>query len=311
MTAQISLTSVPAPLAPGMSAPQLRITHGLHQGVCLSLDKAAYVIGSAGAADLLLCDAGVVERHMALRFANGQVAIEALGGEVIVIGRHAREIKVPVGSGHRTYFPVDIRLGEARLTLTDTAAAPAHAAPLKSSRALKPHWIIALLLMFLCVGAFAFRGEAVAPTKVAQAPVPAVSNDRQSPGTAEAGVWLEKQLAAAGLNQIKVSETGGQLSLKGSYDPASKPRWMGVQQAFDSRYGQSVVLHAEVTPRAEIARPRVRFQAIWFGPNPYVVNESGKRLYPGAALADDWTLERIENDQVILARGEERFTFTL
>jgi len=42
-----------------------------------------------------------------------------------------------------------------------------------------------------------------------------------------------------------------------------------------------------------------------------VINDTGKRLYPGAALADDWTLDSIENNQVILARGEERFTFTL
>ena len=86
---------------------------------------------------------------------------------------------------------------------------------------------------------------------------------------------------------------------------------MSVQQAYDARFAQQVVLHPNVVARAEIAKPRVRFQAVWFGEKPYVINESGKRLYPGAALADDWTLERIERDQVILARGEERFTFTL
>ncbi len=71
------------------------------------------------------------------------------------------------------------------------------------------------------------------------------------------------------------------------------------------------MLNPRVAVRADAARPRVRFQAVWFGANPYVINDSGKRLYPGAALADNWVLERIENNQVILARGEERFTFTL
>ncbi|WP_442777753.1 SctD/MshK family protein, partial [Pseudomonas syringae pv. coryli] len=56
---------------------------------------------------------------------------------------------------------------------------------------------------------------------------------------------------------------------------------------------------------------RVRLQAVWFGRNPYVIDEHGKRVYPGAMLADDWTLESIEGDQVRLVRGQERFAFTL
>ncbi|WP_296180645.1 SctD/MshK family protein [Pseudomonas sp. UBA1879] len=311
MTAQISLTSTLASTVPGKRAPLLSITRGLHQGVCLSLDKAAYIVGSAGSADLLLSDAGIVERHMALRFSKGQVAVEALGGEILVIGRNAREIRIPLGSGHRAHLPVDIRLGTASLTLSDADSERPRADKPTYPLPFKPHWIIALALMFLCVGAFAFRGEPHTLAQAAPAPLPVTTASQHSADAADAGMWLEKQLATAGLNQIKVSETGGQLSVRGSYDPASKARWRAVQQAFDSRFGQAVVLHTAVTARAEVATPRVRFQAVWFGPDPYVVNEDGKRLYPGATVADDWTLERIENDQVILARGEERFTFTL
>ncbi|MEQ7921721.1 FHA domain-containing protein [Xanthomonas sp. WHRI 1810A] len=314
MTALISLTPVSGASAPAQVIPQLTITHGLHQGVSLALDKATYIIGSAAHADLLLSDAGIAERHLTLRFAGGQVAVEALGGQVIVIGRHAREIKVPVGSGHRARFPLDIRMGEARLTLTVTADPQARAERTVQVWRHKPQWIVALLLMFLCVGAFAFRGQPdFPPTTPAAEALTESPTPRQADTTsaAQARVWLEQQLAAANLNQITVNEHDGQLGVQGSYDPANKSRWVGVQQAYDGRFGQQVVMHPNVVARAEVAKPRVRFQAVWFGPNPYVVNDSGKRLYPGAALADDWTLERIENDQVILARGEDRFTFTL
>ncbi|KMT54496.1 SctD/MshK family protein [Pseudomonas fildesensis] len=314
MTALISLIPAPGSSASGMSVPLLCITHGLHQGVNLSLDKAIYIIGSASNADLLLSDTGIAERHMALRFSNGQVAVEALGGDVIVIGRDAREIRIPVGSGHRARFPLAVRIGGARLTLNDACdqSEPVDRALRASRRA--PQWIIALLLMFLCVGAFAFRGQPVSPMELATHSQLSSSVDAKHPSTAtaaQAAPWLEQQLAAASLNQIKVSESDGQLNVQGNYDPAQKSQWMRVQQDYDGRFGQQVVLHSAVAPRAEIAKPRVRFQAVWFGTNPYVVNESGKRLYPGATLADDWTLERIENNQVILARGEERFTFTL
>jgi hypothetical protein len=322
MTALISLNSMPGSAASGKSAPVLSITHGLHQGVCLSLDRSVYILGSAADADLLLSDGGIAERHMALRFANGQVAVEAIGGDVFVFGAHAREMLIPAGKGHRARLPLDIRIGEARLTLTredDPLRAPASASGVPAWLR-KPQWVIALLLMFLCVGAFAFRGEP-APLAPGSAAFPAPFSVRSSgeagqPGqptatAADARLWLEQQLASAELAHVKVVEVDGQLSVKGFYDPAQKAQWRSVQHAFDSRFGQQVMLHPDVVPRAEIARPRVRFQAVWFGTNPYVINDSGKRLYPGAPLADDWTLHSIENNQVILARGEERFTFTL
>lgn len=292
----------------------LTITHGLHQGVCLSLDRSVYIVGSAATADLLLSDAGIAERHMALRFADGQVAVEAIGGDVVAFGAHAREIRIPAGKGHRARLPLDIRIGEARLTLSSATdrlqtPAPARAAP---GWQRKPQWIIALLLMFLCVGAFAFRGEAVSPLSLTDKQALSAPEPRRSlASAADAKAWLDQQLAAAELRQVKVSEVDGQLSVQGTYDPAQKGQWRSVQQAFDSRFGQQVVMHPDVVARTEIAKPRVRFQAVWFGTNPYVINDSGKRLYPGAALADDWTLHSIENNQVILARGEERFTFTL
>lgn len=314
MTALISLTSVPGTSAPGNSIPLLSITQGLHQGVSLSLDKTTYIIGSAEHADLLLSDPGIAERHLALRFSGGQVAVEAIGGDVIVVGRHAREIKIPMGSGHRAGFPLEIRLGHARLTLSDPAEAQAPAGRAVPLWQKKPQWIIALLLMFLCVGAFAFRGQPASPAGIVNHDdmnTSDVAKTSEGATAEQARHWLEQQLAAANLHQIKVSEIDGQLGVQGSYDPTNKSQWMSVQQAYDGRFGQQVVMHPNVVPRAEIAKPRVRFQAVWFGANPYVVNESGKRLYPGAALADDWMLQSIENNQVILARGEERFTFTL
>ncbi|MGZ9706948.1 SctD/MshK family protein [Pseudomonas sp. GNP013] len=292
----------------------LSITHGLHQGVSIALDKAAYIIGSAGNADLLLSDAGIAERHMVLRFSCGQVAVEALGGDVTVMKRNAQAITVCAGSGHCAKLPLVIHIGAARLTLKDTCVKTRAAQRAVRASRRVPRWVIALALMFLCVGAFAFRGQPVSSLALPTRNPLVAPSDAQYPDTvtaAQAALWLEQQLTAARLSHIKVTEGDGQLLLQGSYEPTQKIQWMDVQQAYDSRFGQQVVLHADVAPRAEVATPRVRFQAVWFGTHPYVVNDSGKRLYPGAALADDWTLERIENNQVILARGEERFTFTL
>lgn len=318
MTAQISLTSLPDPSARVTDIPLLSITHGLHRGVSLALENPSYTFGSAGDVDLLLSDPGIAARHLALRFSAGQVAVEALGGEVIVVARHGQEIRIPAGSGHRARLPLTVRIGAAVLALSHPPASPRSAAPVTPIWRHKAHWAIALLLMCLCVGAFAFRAEPQPsrpspglPTFGSAAPARALPDDRGRASAAQAKVWLEQQLDAAGLTHINVSETDGQLSVEGHYDPSDKSRWTAVQQAYDARFAQQVVLHSGVSPRTDIAKPRVRFQAVWLGEHPYVVSDSGKRLYPGAVLADDWTLERIENNQVILARGAERFAFTL
>jgi hypothetical protein len=310
MTALISLTSVPRSSASGKSAPVLSITHGLHQGVNLTLDSAVYIVGSASSADLILSDAGIAERHMVLRFVDGRVAVEALGGDLIVVDLHGQQTRIPKGNGHRARLPLQIGLGDARLRLDSSSPERAPAAAQASIWRRKLHWLLALVLMVLCVGAFAFRSEPIAPAAVV------VSTPVRAPLTpvntsAQAHIWLDQQLSAADLKGIRVSEAGGQLIAEGAYDPTQKSRWIALQQAYDQQFGQQVLLQANVTQHSEIAKPRVRFQAVWFGTNPYVINDSGRRLYPGAALADGWMLERIENNQVILARGEERFTLTL
>ncbi|BDB20435.1 hypothetical protein cym2001_38000 [Pseudomonas sp. CYM-20-01] len=294
MTALISL----GPFA-ATGAPTLTVTGGLHQGSSLVLDQPVYTIGADLAADLVLSDPGIAGLHLRLRFEGGQVAVEALGGDVLIAGN----VRIPQGNGHRARLPVQLRIGTAGVSLAMPGGAEK---PVPAPRKLPP-WIVATALLFICAGALAFRSEAPLLPTTAVADVAPL----KKPSREQAKAWLEQQLQAAQLDTVKVSNSNGQLSATGTFEQSQKPQWLAVQRAFDQRYGQQIVLNPRVTARADAAAPRVRFQAVWFGPHPYVINDSGKRLYPGAALADNWVLERIENNQVILARGEERFTFTL
>ncbi|EPN63576.1 hypothetical protein A235_16780, partial [Pseudomonas syringae pv. actinidiae ICMP 19079] len=106
----------------------------------------------------------------------------------------------------------------------------------------------------------------------------------------QARSWLENALQNASLVQLRVHEEGGQLSVAGDYPAADKDRWLQIQQAFDSRFGQHIVL----TPKVHASAP-----------------VHGKRVYPGALLPDNWRLDSIDGDQVRLVRGQERFAFTL
>lgn len=295
MTALISLGPVAA-----TGAPTLTVTGGLHQGSSLVLDQPVYTLGADLAADLVLTDPGIAGLHLRLRFEGDHVAVEALGGDVLLAGN----VRIPHGNGHRARLPLQLRIGTAGVSLAVPGGVEK---PSDAPRKITP-WIVATVLLFICAGALAVRSEAplVPATVVADEVAPL-----KKPSREQAKAWLEQQLQTARLDTVKISDSNGQLSATGTFEQSQKPQWLALQQAFDQRYGQQVVLNPRVTARADAAAPRVRFQAVWFGAQPYVINDSGKRLYPGAALADNWVLERIENNQVILARGEERFTFTL
>ena len=102
MTALISLGPVAS-----AGAPTLTVTGGLHQGSSLVLDQPVYTLGADLAADLVLSDPGVAGLHVRLRFEGGQVAVEALGGDVLL----SANVRIPQGSGHRARLPLQLRIG--------------------------------------------------------------------------------------------------------------------------------------------------------------------------------------------------------
>ncbi|MDU8609357.1 FHA domain-containing protein [Pseudomonas syringae group sp. 247E2] len=312
MTALISLSGTPDASVQESGVARLEILHGLHQGVSLLLDNPVYVIGSAAPADLVLGDADVAEQHVRLRFSVEHVAIEALGGDVTLIDTLGKRRVVNVGHGQRISLPVELLVGQSRLCLRSTRST--RAIPAVSRRLVLLKWpaLAALLLLVTCATAFAFRAPAESVRHSIADSVPGSSTPvKSAPTLTQARSWLEGALQDARLTQLRVGEQGGQLSVEGAFPAAQKSSWLQIQQAFDTRFGQHIVLTPNVQASTALAAPRVRFQAVWFGRNPYVIDEHGKRVYPGALLPDNWRLESIEGNQVRLVRGDERFAFTL
>jgi hypothetical protein len=304
MTALISLSS---PL--NNRSPVLSILDGLHQGVTLSLDKPFYSLGAGLHCDLVFSDSNIADEHLHLRIYDRDVTIEARGGDVRVM-RGAHSISVPMGSGHRARLPLQLGIGAARLSVVP--AEPRAYATIKPQLNTNHWpWMIAVVALLLGGSAFAFKskpGRSQLPATVATQP--SKSTMRPELTLEQARDWLEKQLRAEGLRAITLRVEDDQLIATGVFERPLKNHWVDLQQRFDQQFGNQVMLRSNVTQRPEIIAPRVRFQAVWFGPDPYVISDSGKRLYAGAALPDDWVLERVDPDAVILSRGDERFNLT-
>ena len=293
--------------------PRLDVTGGVHRGVSLSLDEPEYTVGSGASASLTLSDTGVAEQHLRLRFKGRQVDVEAAGGDVRVL-RGGRETLLARGHGLRARLPLELRVGGASLKLDEPPRGVPVSNPVWYG---KVQWSIAALFMFICAGAWAVLRDAPlydgAPESLKRL---SVVEEQPAPVARAASLQqvqadMAGQAKSAGLKGLQVEGKAGQVHVTGTLQPGQEPQWLALQQYFDGRYGRQFVLRGDVAVHKAAERPRVNFQAVWFGENPYVINASGSRLYPGAPLEGGWTLERIEEGQVVLALGDERFALTL
>jgi len=290
---------------PAVTAPQLSVIGGLHAGVTLALDGPGYRIGTDVDSDILLADSGVLPGHAMLRFKGRGIAVEAVAGDVQV-----GERTVARGTGYRCPLPVQLQIGQALLQISapQPLAAPLPPTLLWAQRHLP---LLAMAAVTLTVGLYsAMSVSQSAPQPqvnlaALEAPVPPPASEQD---VAQA---LRQQLSEARLPMLSVTAEDNYLRVSGELDADQRARWGSVQQWFDSHYGHDYLLHNAVTLRAPMAQPRVRIQGVWLGDKPYVVGERGERLYPGAAMAEGWVLQRIEPEQLVLSRNGNEFKLSL
>lgn len=308
MIALPRLSSAPAQL------PRMVICAGVHAGASLSIDQPHWQVGSGDDCDVILSDAAVAPRHFGIRMGkHSAVTIEATGGAIMV-----NDVPVPHGSGYDGRLPVRIHVGDAIIALEiDTPVGSLAARRARFTGWFNRHAAVAGgSVVVLCLVLYPFFGmseaDASAPATVAAQPqepvrtAEAAATQSESPEQA-----LHARLQNAGLGDLKMDAQGSYLQVSGEVDVRGMEQWRGVQRWFDEAYGRTHLLHGAVRLREVLSPPRVRFQAIWTGDNPYVVGERGQRLYPGAAVAGGWVLKGIEPERVILARDGQEFSLTL
>lgn len=287
-----------APTAFAMPAPRgaltLNVLDGLHRGVATPISGDVCTIGSGSECDVVLADRQIAPDHLRLRFYGRQVAVDALGGSVLIEGRP------PVQRGHgcRTALPVILSLGEARLEIRRQDASGNRRAIVGLAAVATA--VVAVLLATQSSG----FGVVSEPREIAVVEAPA-----PTPATGAAGN-LRDRIAQAGLD-LAVIENGRHLAVSGSVTEAQSAVWTDVQRWFDGSFGGRNVLSSNVVIAAPASPPKFAFQAVWFGTNPYVVDARGERRYPGAALQGGWMLKSIDAGAITVSRDGKDFQLTL
>lgn len=296
MNAQLFATLTP-------TASRALVVAGAHAGASFDLDRRACRIGSDLACDVVLSDAAIAPEHFVLSpERGGRVRIEAIGGAVLVDGTALAQ-----GTGCLARLPARLAIGEVALDLRPTQPV---ATPLRAWLDRRAAWAAGSLAgVALCLYPFlAMSGASSRPAPLPEAMPAAVAT---LPSPTEPLDALRSQLADAGLESLRLDADGSYVQISGTLDAEAMTRWRDVQRWFDRSHGDTHLLHAAVTERQRPPAPRVRVQAIWNGPNPYVIGEHGERLYPGAAMADGWVLSAIEADRLLLRRDGAEYALTL
>ncbi|GGJ85726.1 SctD/MshK family protein [Pseudomonas matsuisoli] len=294
-----------------LSLPRFVVLAGAHAGASLSLDQAEWKVGSSADCDVILSDSDIASQHFTLRFGKAQsVTVEATGADVRV-----DEVDVVKGSGYKGRLPMRIQAGAVVIALAAPDGVrrslrfPALASWFNRNAAVAGGGVAGICLLLYPFIAMS-DADASAP-KAPPAVVTPVAASAALPQTEAPVSALKTRLGEAGLDHLRVDAQGSYLQVGGEVNVREMEQWRGVQRWFDETYGRTHLLHGTVRLREVAANPRVRFQAIWSGKNPYVIGERGQRLYPGAAVSDGWMLQRIEADRVILARDGQEFSLTL
>lgn len=284
-----------------MPAPfELEVLSGIQAGVRIEIAGPTCLVGASPECDVVLAGSGVAERHCRISLYAWKAAVEALEGEV---GRQGQS-SVAAGYGCRAELPMDLLLGDASIRISRKAG---------SARRLKPLLIGAGAFALLTMATmFASRATQPDYDKAGHRNAAARFPDRAPyAASPEAMRQLRARIEEAGLSALRVTAADGRIEVIGELAPAEMARWSEIEQWFDRTHGRDHLLSSLVEPGDGTSAPEIRLQAIWLGPQPYVIDRRGERIYPGGGLEDGWLLKSIETDRVTVSRNGQDMAIVL
>lgn len=296
---------------------ELRILSGLHRGAALPLDGAPLELGAGEAADVVLADHGLAQRHARLVPATTGWRLEAVGGEVYDAVTAAAQITVdcPPGGCARLgtvwicVSPVDAPWQAAPASVAEpvppseaqsgpvapgaAAATPSRAAAARTARAAarRRHLLLLpfLLVLFLCAAtAYAFSAR---PAGVPSAPK--VDGAAAAPATPATPPTPARALTPAGLRaaferELDLAQMRDRFELRLDDDHWRMRADLGQeeQERFGRMLARFVAAHrigfpvdARIVPSAALLPFRV--EQVLSGAQAGIVTDGGQRLFVG------------------------------
>jgi type III secretion protein D len=280
------------------------VLSGLYSGLTGNSAPGANLIGSGLDSDMVFVEQRLEPRHFRITFLHNsiEVEVEALAAGISIVGRG------DIAADGRVVVPLPMVIHAGTMSILWSAPDAAQAVSTGIPRLLIP--MVAMVLIGLlgtcALSAIFFYGGSPytlsanspgaepAPEQIINRP-----HDQTNQVTAKA---LQEEVDRAGLHNIKISSANGIVTANGTIMPSLVARWQKVHQWFDHRTSGALTLVSGVAIKEEKAAPSIAVEAVWRGALPYLLI-GGQKYFVGALLDDGWTVDRIEDDRVLLSRN--------
>ncbi len=306
----------------------LHVSSGIHAGTSVVLAEKTAIVGGDNEADIVLLDAGIAAQHVRIEQKEALLVIQALAAGVSVNGE-----ALAVDTICDAYFPAMLDIGPVSIRIVGPpppTPAVLHTfntvAPKTFKRPLVSHaFVVLMALAGAALIGYPLGGWLLGYDQVQTATGPQFSfkaaesslNDAlpfsaappaspvSSPAIKpeKAAEIIRNSIAAASLATLVVTVVEGHIEVNGVLTPEEQKKWQIVQKGFDEKYTGQILLIDDVSIAAVPPAPRLGFEAVSLGKDPYVV-VAGRRHKMGSVI-DGWEITAIERNRITIRRGTQ------
>ena len=286
-----------------MTGPVLTIIDGLQAGSQMPLERGESRVGSAAICAVVVADPVLQDNHFDIVVADTTLirVIEPLrlaDGTVLASGSELAIGGPTCFSAGTTRFHLDTPIPQAQRSLA--AASIKNVARHRRRRVVLP--VTGAAALATCIGLF--LGIGTHPPRADATPIAAPRLAASRPNADIAAAALRQRLDRSALNTLSVAEqSDGTVTTGGVLLPGEQAAWNAVRQWYDGSFGNDAVLIEQFS--SPDAMPPLRIAAVWHGNNPYVIDDHGSRLRPGASLGDGWSIDHIDAGRIFVRRGAQ------
>ncbi|BBD36410.1 hypothetical protein Amn_12900 [Aminobacter sp. Y103A] len=278
------------------------VLSGLYCGLTGKTALETSLIGCGLDADMIFVEQGLAPHHFRITLLGNSIEVEALAAGLSIKGKR----NIAAGECVVVPLPVVVLAGEMSIlwSVQDEVTSGPIGIPRLSMRVLATV-IVSSLAVGMLSAFFSYNGDGGAsrPNSPSADHESKRTNHRADDQIAEAAAKeLQEEVDRAGLLNVKIGSAKDTVTAEGTVTSESVISWRKLQQWFDHRTKGALTLVNGVLIKDEKAPSAIAVEAVWRGPQPYLVI-GGEKYFVGAVLDDGWTVDRIEDGRVLLSRN--------
>jgi len=282
---------------------RLFVLNGELRGVSVPLSNNSLRVGSSADCDVVLLDTDGTEAEVSFRISDDTYGVSDSYGDVRV-GRTALK-----SERYLTIQPGTlVKVGGVELMIASSIEAADNALKLSRRRFAGMAWAASVAIAVGFIGALGLFGGRNA---VVAKPVPyfeQTSNiSRPIFDVGAAAKATQKQLDLNGISRVTAfaDEVNGTVKVRGRLRDAEQSSWRNVSTWFDSVYGGSIMLDAQLNRIEDTVTLPFSVNAVWMGQTPRLTLHDGSQRYAGDFLPGGWRLDEIASDRVTISKDGE------